>query len=84
MLKSLNDLVGEVHQLIEVNPDRLIELGHKLKQMGMDSCVLGESVLAKFTDKIVFVYTPEKEFTKPIHTDGSVSLQLGSNPEGLQ
>jgi hypothetical protein len=68
MLKANSELVGEVYQLISVDPDRLIELGNKIKQMSMDSCIYRESVTVKFTDKIMFVYTPEKEFTKPVHT----------------
>lgn len=79
MIKANSDVVGEVYQLISVEPDRLIELGNKLKQMSMDSCVHRESIIVKFADKLLFVYTPEKEFTKPTHTYAQRQVMICDN-----
>jgi hypothetical protein len=70
-MHTLNDTFKpETTHLIQVNPDRLIEIGHKIKELSMNQAFPGDSVVVEFTDRITFVYTPEKEFTKPVHTYG--------------
>lgn len=61
-----------ITRMIEVEPDRLIELGHRLKQAAMESCQRGESVTVPFTTSITLVYHPEREFCKPNHKYGSI------------
>ena len=63
-------------QLIQVDPDKLIELGHKIKELSMNQALPGDSILVSFTDKITFVYKPEKEFCKPVHTYSQVEAKL--------
>lgn len=58
----------KVLKLIEVDPDEIIKLGHKLKQAAMDCAFPGDSVLISLTDEISLVYRPEKEFLKPKQT----------------
>jgi hypothetical protein len=72
----MNEKTGtQVVQLIEVDPNKLIEIGQRLKQTAMDTAYPGESVIIQFTSKIMFVYHPEAEFLKPRHTTGlTVSL----------
>lgn len=70
MKTHYDTLKAETTQLIRIDPDRLIEIGHKIKELSMNQAVPGDSVLVEFTDRITFVYTPEKEFTKPVHTYG--------------
>jgi hypothetical protein len=68
MERHLETMVGTVQRLIKVDPDKLIELGHKIKALAMDEASIGTSILVPFTDgihRITFVYTPEKEFCKP-------------------
>ena len=69
-------MVGEVAQLIQVDPDKLIELGHKIKELSMNQALPGDSILVGFTDKIMFVYKPEKEFCKPVHTYSQTDVKL--------
>ena len=66
-----------VTRFIEVDPDKLIELGHRLKAAAMDNCYPGQSVFAEFTREVTFLYHPNKEFCKPLHTVGSVNIPLG-------
>jgi hypothetical protein len=67
----MNEKSGtQVVQLIEVDPNKLIEIGQRLKQTAMDNAYPGESVIYQFTPKITFVYHPEAEFLKPRHTTG--------------
>lgn len=75
MTTHFQTMVGEVSQIIKVNPDALIELGHKIKELSMNQAMPGDSILVAFTDRITFVYTPEKEFTKPVHTYGQVEVK---------
>jgi len=75
MTTHFQTMVGEVSQIIKVNPDSLIELGHKIKELSMNRALPGDSILIAFTDRITFVYTPEKEFTKPVHTYGQVEAK---------
>lgn len=63
-------------QLIQVDPDKLIELGHKIKELSMNQALPGDSILVGFTDKIMFVYKPEREFCKPVHTYTPVEPKL--------
>jgi hypothetical protein len=60
-------------RFIECNPDKLIELGHRIKAAAMDLCYPGESVTAKFSDEITLIYHPDKEFCKPLHKIGNLS-----------
>lgn len=52
-------------QLIEVEPDTLIEMGQRMKQQAMDNAYPGQSVLIELTKDIVLVFKPEFEFLKP-------------------
>lgn len=61
-----------VSRFIECNPDKLIELGHRMKAAAMDQAFPGESIIARFTDGITLIYHPEREFTKPLHKTGAV------------
>jgi hypothetical protein len=76
----MNEKSGtQVVQLIEVDPNKLIEIGQRLKQTAMDTAYPGESVIIQFTTKITFVYHPEAEFLKPRHTIG---MTLSLSAEG--
>lgn len=72
MEKTLDTQGTNVSRYIEVHPDKLIELGHRMKASAMDSCAIGESVTARFTDSITLIFHPEKEYTKPVHKPGPV------------
>jgi hypothetical protein len=63
---------------VEVDPDHLIELGHRLKQTAMDNALPNQTLSIPFAPGIVFVYNPEREFTKPVHRSGYVRLGLES------
>lgn len=64
----MTDAKPRVVQLIPIDPDQLIDLGHRIKQTAMDNAYPGDSVLIPFTDDITFVFRPEREFQKPLHT----------------
>lgn len=70
MDKTTDTQATEVTRFIECDPDKLIELGHRLKQAAMDSCYPGQSVTAKLTAEITLLYNPSKEFCKPLHKLG--------------
>jgi hypothetical protein len=72
MERTLETQGTTVSRFIEVDPDKLIELGHRMKQSAMDSAIIGESVTARFTDSITLIYHPEREYTKPVHKLGAV------------
>ena len=57
----------QVWTIISVDPDKLIELGHKLKQHALDFAKTGECLTVPLTEKILFVYQPEANMTKPDH-----------------
>jgi hypothetical protein len=61
-----------VTRFIECDPDKLIELGHRLKAAAMDQCYPGESVTTQFSSGITLIYHPDKEFCKPLHKVGPV------------
>jgi hypothetical protein len=77
MDKLLQAQGTQVQRLIEVDPDKLIEIGHRLKAAAMDKAYPGESVMVPFTQGITLLYHPEREYVKPLHTTGSVSIPLG-------
>lgn len=64
------DPTPSVFTLVKVDPDRLIELGHRLKQTAMDFARLDESVTVPLTDRIVLLFEPGEEFQKPYQTYG--------------
>lgn len=59
------DSTPEVWTTILVDPDRIIEIGHRLKQHAMDFARAGETLTVPLTDSILLVYEPPVEFTKP-------------------
>lgn len=69
------DPTPSVYTLIKVDPDRLIEIGHRLKQHAMDFARLGESVTVPLTDRIVLLFEPSEEFQKPFQTYGDQLTQ---------
>lgn len=82
MEKHLETMVGSVQRLIQVDPDKLIELGHRIKALAMDEAMIGTSILVPFTDgscKITFVYTPEKEFCKPTRPYLEIANVVGTS-----
>lgn len=72
MLKQLNSAPVAVAYAIEVEPDLLIELGHRLKAAAMDAALPGQSVTVPLTNNINLVYNPEREFIKPAHKAGYI------------
>lgn len=54
-----------VKQLVQVNPDWLIELGHRMKAAAMDQAFPGDSVRAEFTPDIDVIFTPDRDYQKP-------------------
>lgn len=76
MKKALEVQGLSVTRFIEVDPDKLIELGHRIKSIAMDHAYPGQTVLALFTDEITFIYNPAKEFCKPLHRVGDQAPKL--------
>jgi hypothetical protein len=76
MNKTIETQATNVTRFIEVNPDKLIELGHRLKQSAMDECYPGQSVTAALTAEITLLYHPEREFCKPLHRLGDQAPRL--------
>jgi len=75
MIQTLSgDTTPKVHTLISVNPDRLIELGHKLKAHAMDFAQYGETLTIALTDRIWLVYEPSLEYCKPEHKFGAPAI----------
>lgn len=81
MEKTLNTQATTVTRFIACDPDKLIELGHRLKQAAMDECYPGQSVTAQLTTDITLLYHPEKEFTKPVHKIGDSIPRLTGDLE---
>lgn len=71
MNQTLTTQSTNVTRFVTCDPDKLIELGHRLKQAAMDQCYPGESVTAALTEQITLVYHPEREFCKPLHKMGA-------------
>ena len=71
-----------VHTLVSVDPDKLIELGHRLKQHAMDFALQGESLTVPLTDKILLVYEPADGYVKPNHTFGAPAILAITETEG--
>jgi len=78
MLKQTEISPVTVAYTVEVDPDALIELGHRLKQTAMDNALPSQTLSVPFAPGIVFVYNPEREFTKPVHRSGYVRIGLES------
>jgi hypothetical protein len=76
MEKQKTDHAPIVQRLIEIDPDRLIELGHRIKAAAMDSAFPGDTIIMPFTDALSLVYHPDKEFCKPNHKLGDQSPKL--------
>lgn len=83
MDKLIQTQATQVQRLIEVDPDKLIELGHRLKAAAFDGAYPGDSILIPFTPGITLLYHPEKEFVKPLHTTGTAQISLGDIPEAV-
>ena len=84
MIQSLSgDTTPKVNTLVHVDPDKLIELGHKLKQHAMDFALQGESLTVALTDKILLIYEPGTEYCKPTYTFTPPAI-LTSEGERLQ
>lgn len=66
----IGDMTPQVTTFIEVDPDRLIEVGHRLKAYAMDNARVGESVTVQLTDSITLLFNPSTEFQKPFQTYG--------------
>jgi len=71
----------EISRVIECDPDKLIEIGHRLKQAAFDMALPGESVLIQLTHGIKLCYNPEKEFVKPVHKVGGSILTSVQTPD---
>jgi len=75
MIQTLSrDSTPTVHTLIAIDPDRLIEIGHKLKAHAMDFAQYGETLTVPLTDRITLVYEPSLEYCKPEHKIGSPAI----------
>lgn len=84
MDKTIDTQAIEVSRFIEVDPDKLIELGHRLKAAAMDGAYPGQSVTAALTQEITLFYHPEKEFCKPLHKmGGAVAIPFDQTSEVL-
>ena len=77
------DMTPEVTTFIQVDPDRLIEIGHRLKAYAMDNARVGESVTIQLTDKITLLFEPSAEFQKPFQTYGD-AVRPQATPEAIQ
>jgi hypothetical protein len=82
MLKQTESNPVTVSYTVEVDPDALIELGHRLKQTAMDNARPNQTLSVPFAPGIVFTYHPEREFTKPVHKAGYVRLSLDGEVSG--
>lgn len=76
MDKTIETQGTNVTRFIECDPDKLIELGHRLKQAAMETCYPGQSVTASLTQEITLLYHPEKEYCKPLHRLGDQAPNL--------
>ena len=77
--------VPEVYTIIQVDPDKLIELGHRLKQHSMDFAQHGESLTVPLTEKILLLYEPTEQYVKPTHTYSAPAiLSMGEEATSLQ
>lgn len=77
------DTTPTVWTTISVDPDKLIELGHKLKQHAMDFARSGETLTVPLTDLILLVYEPPLEMTKP-HVSYGAPAVLSFGSEEIQ
>jgi hypothetical protein len=76
MDKTIETQATNVTRFIECDPDKLIELGHRLKQAAMETCYPGQSVTASLTQEITLLYNPEREYCKPLHRLGDQAPRL--------
>ena len=76
MDKTIDTQGTHVTRFIECDPDKLIELGHRLKQAAMETCYPGQSVMAALSQDITLLYNPEKEYCKPLHRLGDQAPRL--------
>lgn len=76
MDKTIDTQGIQVSRFIEVDPDKLIELGHRLKAAAFDTCYPGQSVTASLTTEITLFYHPDKEYCKPIHRIGDQAPRI--------
>lgn len=83
MQTLLRDPVPAVWTVVSVDPDRLIELGHRLKQHAMDFARSGETLTAPLTESILLVYEPPAEMTKP-HVSYGAPAVLSFGGEEVQ
>lgn len=81
MQRAIETHATLITRFIECDPDKLIELGHRLKQAAMEQCYPGQSVSAQLTQEITLLYHPEREFCKPIHRIGDATPRIDN---GLQ
>jgi len=76
MDKTIETQGTNVTRFIECDPDKLIELGHRLKAAAMETCYPGQSVTAALTTEITLLYHPQKEYCKPLHRVGDQAPRL--------
>lgn len=76
MDRTIETQATQVTRFIECDPDKLIELGHRLKAAAMETCYPGQSVTAALTSEITLLYHPEKEYCKPLHRLGDQAPRL--------
>jgi hypothetical protein len=76
MDRTIDTQATNVTRFIECDPDKLIELGHRLKQAAMETCYPGQSVTASLTQEITLIYHPEREYCKPLHRLGDQAPRL--------
>ena len=57
---------AKITKLVPIKPDDLIELAQRLKTQAMDHAYPGEVVMVPLTEEITLLYTPEREFCKPL------------------
>lgn len=76
MDRTIETQSTNVTRFIECDPDKLIELGHRLKAAAMETCYPGQSVTAALTQEITLLYHPEREYCKPLHRLGDQTPRL--------
>ena len=69
-----------ITRFVEISPDTLLDLGHRIKAAAMDGCYPGQSVTMSLNAEITLVYHPSKEFCKPLHVLGDSSPRVGEFP----
>ena len=84
MQKQIDTKIVGITRFIEVDPDKLIEIGYRIKQAAMDESYPGQSITHEFSNDITLIYHPEREFCKPLHRSGQVLIDTPSvNLEGI-